>query len=53
MAGKERSHRTRPARTCLPAKAAGKAGVKEGDTPSFFYVLPDGISDPEHPEWGN
>jgi len=36
-----------------PAKAAGKAGVKEGDTPSFFYVLPDGLSDPEHPEWGN
>ena len=36
-----------------PAKAAGKAGVKEGDTPSYFYVLPDGLSDPEHPEWGN
>jgi hypothetical protein len=36
-----------------PAKAAGKAGVKEGDTPSFFYVLPNGLSDPEHPEWGN
>ena len=36
-----------------PAKAAGKAGVKEGDTPSFFYVLPDGLSDPAHPEWGN
>lgn len=36
-----------------PANAAGKKGVKEGDTPSFFYVLPDGLSDPEHPEWGN
>ena len=36
-----------------PPKAAGKAGVKEGDTPSFLYVLPDGLSDPEHPEWGN
>ena len=36
-----------------PPKAAGKVGVKEGDTPSFFYVLPDGLSDPEHPEWGN
>jgi len=36
-----------------PPKAAGKAGVKEGDTPSYFYVLPDGLSDPEHPEWGN
>jgi len=36
-----------------PAKASGKAGVKEGDTPSFFYVLPNGLSDPEHPEWCN
>ncbi len=36
-----------------PAKAAGKDGVKEGDTPSFFYLFPDGLSDPEHPEWGN
>jgi len=36
-----------------PAKASGKDGVKEGDTPSFFYVLPNGLSDPEHPEWGN
>ena len=36
-----------------PAKAAGKTGVKEGDTPSFFYVLPDGLSDPEKPQWGN
>ena len=36
-----------------PAKAAGKDGVKEGDTPSFFYVLPDGLSNPERPEWGN
>jgi hypothetical protein len=36
-----------------PAKASGKDGVKEGDTPSFFYVLPNGLSDPDHPEWGN
>ncbi len=36
-----------------PPKAAGKDGVKEGDTPSFLYLLPDGLSDPEHPEWGN
>ncbi len=42
-----------PLGPCYPPKAAGKAGVKEGDTPSFFYVLPDGLSDPEHPEWGN
>jgi len=36
-----------------PAKAAGKAGVKEGDTPSFLYVLPNGLSDPAKPGWGN
>ncbi len=36
-----------------PPKASGKSGVKEGDTPAFFYVLPNGLSDPEHPEWGN
>jgi hypothetical protein len=42
-----------PLGAIYPAKAAGKAGVKEGDTPSFLYVLPDGLSDPEHPEWGN
>ena len=36
-----------------PPKASGKDGVKEGDTPSFLYVLPDGLSDPERPEWGN
>jgi hypothetical protein len=35
-----------------PPKAAGKVGVKEGDTPSFFYLLPDGLGVPEHPEWG-
>ena len=36
-----------------PAKAVRKDGVKEGDTPSFFYILPNGLSDPEHPEWGS
>ncbi|MBP8260246.1 MAG: DUF1593 domain-containing protein [Verrucomicrobia bacterium] len=36
-----------------PAKASGKAGVKEGDTPSFLYLLPNGLSDPEQPGWGN
>lgn len=24
----------------------------EGDTPSFLNLLPNGLSDPEHPEWG-
>jgi hypothetical protein len=26
--------------------------LKEGDTPSWFYFLPNGLSDPGHPEWG-
>ena len=26
--------------------------LKEGDTPSWFYFLPIGLSDPAHPEWG-
>jgi hypothetical protein len=51
----EKHVRTRhgPLGPVYPAKAGGKVGVKEGDTPSFFYVLPDGLSNPEHPEWGN
>jgi hypothetical protein len=28
------------------------SAIKEGDTPSWFYFLPTGLSDPEHPEWG-
>jgi len=42
-----------PLGAVYPAKAAGKVGVKEGDTPSFTYLLPDGLSDPEQPQWGN
>lgn len=26
--------------------------LMEGDTPSFLNLLPNGLSDPEHPEWG-
>jgi hypothetical protein len=26
--------------------------LKEGDTPSWFYFLPLGLGDPQHPEWG-
>jgi hypothetical protein len=26
--------------------------LKEGDTPSWFFFLPNGLGDPEHPEWG-
>ena len=26
--------------------------LKEGDTPSWFFFLPNGLGDPSHPEWG-
>ncbi|HMJ66314.1 MAG TPA: DUF1593 domain-containing protein, partial [Candidatus Binatia bacterium] len=28
------------------------SAIKEGDTPSWFYFLPHGFNDPDHPEWG-
>ncbi|WP_197527388.1 nucleoside hydrolase-like domain-containing protein [Pirellulimonas nuda] len=28
------------------------AAMKEGDTPSWFYFLPSGLHDPDHPDWG-
>jgi hypothetical protein len=28
------------------------SALKEGDTPSWLYFLPNGLSDPERPEWG-
>jgi hypothetical protein len=28
------------------------SAIKEGDTPSWFYFLPHGLNDPEHPTWG-
>lgn len=27
--------------------------MKEGDTPSWFYFVPNGLSHPDHPQWGN
>lgn len=33
-------------------KAGSIDGIKEGDTPSFLYLLAPGLSDPEHQEWG-
>ena len=27
-------------------------GIKEGDTPSFLYVIPNGLGDPMQPTWG-
>ncbi|MBN1676575.1 MAG: DUF1593 domain-containing protein [Kiritimatiellae bacterium] len=28
-------------------------GLKEGDTPSYLCLIPNGLSDPEHPDWGS
>ncbi len=28
-------------------------GVKEGDTPSFLHLIPNGLCDPMHPEYGS
>lgn len=28
------------------------SAIKEGDTPSWFFFLPNGLGDPGHPEWG-
>lgn len=27
--------------------------MKEGDTPSWFYFLKNGLNDPDHPNWGS
>lgn len=35
-----------------PATPRNGRGVKEGDTPSWFYFLPNGLSDPERPGYG-
>ena len=35
-----------------PTSPHNTLGVKEGDTPSWFFVLPNGLGDPEHPEYG-
>ncbi|WP_158625245.1 nucleoside hydrolase-like domain-containing protein [Corallococcus terminator] len=35
-----------------PGTSRNTKGVKEGDTPSWFYVLPNGLQDPEQPTWG-
>lgn len=28
-------------------------GIKEGDTPSFLALVPNGLTDLEHPQWGS
>jgi hypothetical protein len=38
----------------LGAKYRKKGGFQEeGDTPSYLYLIPTGLSDPEHPDWGS
>lgn len=41
-----------PIVTQNPTSTRNTSGVKEGDTPSWFYVLPNGLQDPEQPTWG-
>ncbi len=35
-----------------PADAAGKRGMKEGDSPSFLALIPNGLNFSERPDWG-
>ena len=35
-----------------PHSSRNTRGVKEGDTPSWFFVLSNGLGDPEQPTWG-
>ncbi|KAF9877492.1 cellulose-binding protein [Colletotrichum karsti] len=37
----------------LGAKYPDTDFIVEGDTPSLLYLIPNGLSDPEHPEWGS
>lgn len=36
-----------------PGSPRNTLGVKEGDTPSWFFLYRNGLSDPKHPEWGS
>ncbi|KAK1701851.1 hypothetical protein BDP67DRAFT_423333 [Colletotrichum lupini] len=37
----------------LGAKYPDADFIVEGDTPSLLYLIPNGLSDPEYPEWGS
>jgi hypothetical protein len=37
----------------LGACYKNKAWSYEGDTPAFLYMYPNGLSNPEHPDWGS
>jgi len=41
-----------PLGALYPQDGAGVKGLKEGDTPSFLFLIPNGLGDPTHPEWG-
>ena len=36
----------------LPPTSRNTNGVKEGDTSSWFYFLPNGLGNPDQPTWG-
>ena len=38
---------------CFPGPPNRVQGIKEGDTPSFLYLIPNGLSDPMQPSWGS
>ncbi|WP_163407189.1 DUF1593 domain-containing protein [Flavobacterium ajazii] len=37
----------------LGAKYPKTEFIMEGDTPSFLYLIPNGLNEPEHPDWGS
>lgn len=37
----------------LGAKYPAAKFLMEGDTPSFLYLIPNGLGDSEHPDWGS
>jgi hypothetical protein len=41
-----------PLTALYPIDGGGVKGLKEGDTPSFFGLLPNGLNIPERPDWG-
>src|SRR5205814_23227 len=47
-----RAHRPRPGPLAGPQRPHPHGCLKEGDTPSWLYFLPTGLSDPAHPDWG-
>ena len=39
--------------SALGAKYPDPEFIVEGDTPSLLYMIPNGLSDPQYPEWGS